>query len=187
MEEVESFENKDGVVLRIYPDTDYDNPRDWCNAWKFCFFHNKYTMPEESGLDLKTSHYTSFDKMIHFVERKLKPALILPVYMYDHSGIGLSLGNGSYPFNCPWDSGMIGFAYIRKRELRKEWGAGDEAKEKAKKYLLGELETYEQYINGSVYGFVKEDADCVELGSCWGFFGYDHVASGLFEHAGWEA
>ena len=43
--------------------------------------------------------------------------IVLPIYMYDHSGITISVN----PFSCPWDSGQIGFIYISKEKARKEY------------------------------------------------------------------
>jgi hypothetical protein len=105
------------------------------------------------------------------------------LWLYDHSGITMSTG----AFSCPWDSGEVGFIYCSMETARKEWGFGDasdeEIRARAEKYLEGEVETYDAYISGQVYGYrivetfgedEDEDEGGEELDSCWGFFGLDY-------------
>ena len=58
-----------------------------------------------------------------------------------------------------------------KRNFEKE-KLEKRSKKIIEKYLQGEVETYNQYINGEVYGFIIEDenGNPVEDGSCWGFY-----------------
>ena len=44
--------------------------------------------------------------------------IILPLYLYDHSGITMSTG----PFSCPWDSGQVGWIYAPKQKFIDETG-----------------------------------------------------------------
>ena len=44
--------------------------------------------------------------------------VILPLYLYDHSGITMSTG----PFSCPWDSGQVGWIYASKKTFIDETG-----------------------------------------------------------------
>ena len=108
--------------------------------------------------------------------------IILPLYLYDHSGITISTG----PFSCPWDSGQIGYIYITKEKARKEYNWKYMTKSRIKKiigYLEGQVETYDQYLTGDVYGYRISNEDDDHIDSCWGFFGHDHKESGLLEYA----
>ncbi len=57
--------------------------------------------------------------------------------------------------------------------------------------LKNDAKLYGSWAFGNVYGFILEDADGEKLEcpdgegvtSCWGFYGYDHKASGLIEDA----
>lgn len=107
-----------------------------------------------------------------------KGTVILPLYLYDHSGITMSTSS----FSCGWDSGQVGWIYITKQQIEAEgWTT-----EQAKKYLEGEVETYDNYLTGNVYGYkvIKEDEDGDEedLDSCWGYYG-DPEKSGCIEEA----
>ena len=44
--------------------------------------------------------------------------IILPLFLYDHSGITMSTG----PFSCPWDSGQVGWIYAPKQKFIEETG-----------------------------------------------------------------
>lgn len=48
--------------------------------------------------------------------------VILPLYLYDHSGITISTG----PFSCPWDSGQVGWIYAPKDTFRKATGYSED-------------------------------------------------------------
>jgi hypothetical protein len=78
-------------------------------------------------------------------------------------------------FSCPWDSGQVGWIYITREKVRKEYGCKRVTKkmvEKIKGYLRNEVETYDQYLTGDVYGFrITDEETEEEMDSCWGFFG----------------
>lgn len=106
---------------------------------------------------------TSIDK--HFI--------VLPLFLYDHSGITMSTGS----FSDRWDSGQVGWIFISVRKAKEEYGWKVLTKARRKQietYLRNEVETYDAYLTGQVFGYVLEDAQGEELESCWGFFGEDH-------------
>ena len=122
--------------------------------------------------------HTAFDK--HFYS--------LPLYLYDHSGITISTG----PFSCPWDSGQIGFIYLSHDRADQEIGTQypsahpngqvyDTRHDHVMAIMRGEVETYDQYIRGEVFGFRVEKDDTL-IDSCWGFFGRDWRKNGIADH-----
>ena len=102
--------------------------------------------------------------------------VILPVYLYDHSGITVSTS----PYSCPWDSGQIGWTYCTPEMLRQEFGElTPENTENAKGLLAAEVEQYDLYLRGEVYGYTLEEDGC-EVDSCWGFYGeYPEVLNSI--------
>ena len=111
----------------------------------------------------------------------------LPVHLYDHGSITINTSG----YSCPWDSGQLGLIYVSKDKIRQEYGIKQVTKawaEKIRGYLDGEVETYDQYLTGDVWGFqvfeVPEGVNPEELSeeeiealeeveSCFGFFGED--------------
>ena len=93
--------------------------------------------------------------------------IMLPLYLYDHSGLAMSTSG----FSCPWDSGQVGLIYATKEDIQKEYGEDNkENREKAEKVLTGEVKDYDDYLRGNVYGF-RYFVDGAESDSCWGFLG----------------
>lgn len=90
-------------------------------------------------------------------------------------------------FSCPWDSGRIGIIYVTKKKIKQEngWKVLTKArKEKILQYLKNEVETYDQYLTGDIYGYVveeteEEDGSKNETDSCWGFYGSDPATNGM--------
>lgn len=120
--------------------------------------------------------------------------IILPLYLYDHSGLSMSCSG----FSCSWDSGQVGYIYCTAEHAVAECGSLD----KARKCLQAEVTTYDQYLQGDVWGYVVEESrhistvrtvdgiqeepeeseewECVD--SCWGFYGDDPFNNGMAEH-----
>ena len=95
--------------------------------------------------------------------------IVLPVYMYDHSGITINTTG----FSCPWDSGQVGIMYCTKKKAVYEFGkklCTPKVREAAIKCMTSEVESIDRYLTGQVYGFRVLDPDGEEVNSCWGFF-----------------
>lgn len=101
--------------------------------------------------------------------------VILPVYMYDHSGVAYSTGS----FGCPWDSGQVGYIYCTMTDVEKEFGGSIERAEKA---LSCEVEAYSDWASGSVYFARLVNAAGEDVDNCGGFYGSDWDKNGLREY-----
>lgn len=73
-------------------------------------------------------------------------ATVVPVYMYEHGDICLSLG----PFSDPWDSGTLGVILWTKEEQEAYWGHSSEARDPEVE-IRARFYTYNEYIQGEVY------------------------------------
>ena len=68
-------------------------------------------------------------------------------------------------FSCPWDSGQVGFIYVSREKVRKEYGwkvITKEREERIYEILRGEVEVYDQYLTGQVYGYIVFEAPNLE-------------------------
>lgn len=195
-----------GVTYRlsIYPDETPESPREWDNAGTMVCWHRHYNLgdeqPKETASEfLKALSCIEYDGDDEKIERSMvekaiaKNFIMLPLYLYDHSGITISTG----PFSCPWDSGQVGFIYISKERAIKEWGkkvCSQAVRRKAIKCLQQEVETYDQYLRGDIYGFSIERKEVCDKGhehwvdenSCWGFYGSEFKTNGMTDHFGKE-
>lgn len=111
-------------------------------------------------------------------------AVILAVHKYQHSDVGYST-DYSYPYNCRWDSGTVGFIFATKKDIRENFGIKRVTKkyiEQTEKILKAEIETFSQWANGEVLGFRLENEDEEIIDSCYGFYGTDVETNGVLDH-----
>jgi len=101
--------------------------------------------------------------------------VIIPLYLYDHSGITIS----TRPFSCPWDSGQVGWIYAPKDTFRKATGYSEDDLFSAEGILEDEVREYDMYLRGEVYRYeLYELRKCDSCGhveeniidSCGGFY-----------------
>ena len=179
----------DGYTVKIEQDHDPTNPRtDFDNVGKMICFHPRYELGDEQPKCspdeylFRMMYDREFDLHGKWVPENIKKEcleayinkhfVILPLYLFDHSGLSMSVK----PYGCPWDSGEIGFIYVDTES--KEYDdlvAG----------LTAEVETYNQYLQGDVWGYTIENPAGDVTDSCWGFYGFDcckseamHILSG---------
>ncbi len=185
-----------GFDIYIEQDIEPQNPRtEWDNLCTIVCWHPRYNLGDTHSLgnsddlyeflaDLDPDDFETYEQWQNLVSKKIAAMIdthelfIKPVYLYDHSGLSVSTST----YTCPWDSGQVGFIYVTKETLDKE-GPHHYTPEQVSDILDGEVETYNQYLTGAVYGYTVTHSDYGDLDLCWGFFGYDHEKSGLLAAA----
>jgi len=158
-----------GYKIEIAPDEDPIDPRGDDNLGTMVCFHNRYNLGDKH--DYHHADYNSWGELKEAIIKNENPGVILPLYLYDHSGITMNTTG----FDCPWDSGQIGWIFISKKKILEEYGRKKVSRkliEKVREYLIAEVKTYDQYLTGDVYGF-RITKDGVKIDSCWGYYGED--------------
>lgn len=147
-------------VRYITIDNEPESPRQCDNFGTMVCFHGKYNLGDENSY--RAGMFSSWDELRHEIESNENPGVILPLYLYDHSGITMR----THPFDDRWDSGQVGFIFVSEDKIREEFsiedkGAdiSDEILENAKKILESEVALYDSYLTGDVYRLVKEKFD----------------------------
>lgn len=212
----------------------------WTKKW---YLENSFAAP----LDYESD--ALFDSIIELLEAEdmedfvKEYYTILPLYLYDHSGLTMN----TCGFSCPWDSGQVGWIYCSHKKMEEETGytidelfskdknrvpkVGERVKissrddfgkiksisngkavidfdynkaleyrkkentvlvslseitevlsNKAEEILISEVETYDQYLRGNVYGFILETNDGKHIDSCYGFYGDNFKENGMLEY-----
>ncbi len=172
---VETIDINPNLRVRIEQDTDAQSPEDWCNLGQIAYSSSREYLGTEN---------VSRERLMEISKGIEDGSLIgLPVYAYVHSGSTIR----TYPFDCPWDSGQSGFIYCTKEKAIEEFGKKvltTKAREMALKCLNLEVEAFNQYLEGDVYGVIVErvkrdedgdEVDTENLDSCWGFYGLDYA------------
>lgn len=188
---MEAVETKriDKYEIEIHYDSDPESPREWDNLGTMVCQHRRYRLGDDHDYNLdECDSWLDVQKAVGY------PPVILNLYLYDHSGITIS----TKPFSCSWDSGQVGFIFATKEALLKEYGRVDEEViQKAIKVLESEVEIYDMYLRGDVYGYrIFEVSTCdfghehkEEVESCWGYYGEDdcmeeaeYIVKSLIKH-----
>jgi len=174
---IETIEYK-GYNINIYPDTEPDSPRNWDNLGIMVCFHHKYDLGDKT--DLTFDEFEGWEELEKYLVKEKQAIVIAPLYMYEHSGISIKIGSfyncGLSQGHARFDSGQIGFIYVDKETLIKEYGIKritQKIKNTARGVLEGEVETYNNYVSGDGYGYQVEDKEGNDIHSCWGFYGED--------------
>jgi len=178
-------------LIEIKQDLSPSNPReDFDNLGTMICFHNRYSLGDKH--DYNSNDYSGWDEQLKVISKNEDVCVILPVFMYEHSGITIK----TTPFGCPYDSGQVGWIFISKEKVRKEYSVkriNKKLKERITEYLIGEVKIYDQYLTGDIYGYeISKITKCdlghehtEELDSCWGFFGESECmkeAEGIVEY-----
>ena len=171
--------------VTIHNDHDPESPREWDNLGTMYCEHRRYTLGDKNADDIRVE-----DEDTGEVSMPDKGYTILPLYLYDHSGITMSTGR----FSCPWDSGCVGYIYVSDKDAIENYGWKIITKKRREiiiKHLKAEVETYDQYLTGDVYGFEYQSFAVYPDGteepqddedSCYGFYGSNHTDNGIEDH-----
>lgn len=175
---VEKEEYK-GCLIEYHWDECPESPREWDNLGTIISWHRNYKFEEETNLS--PQEWFNRDQIdtddegneieIVYNEELDEKFVCLPLFLYDHSGLRISTGS----FSCPWDSGQVGFIYATKENVKKEYGdLSEETKKKVIERLECEVKIFDQYLSGDVYEYIIKDGQTREiLESCSGFYGID--------------
>jgi hypothetical protein len=150
----------------------------------FLFQHQRYNLGDDDAektfrreLDISSTDIRDLEKTLD-----KKRAVWTRVYLYDHGGVTIS----RKPFSCPFDSGLLGVAAIFASDIREAYNCKkitQKTRGHARDVLNSELDQYNQWINGDVWGYEHYKRDIngepVVEDSCWGFYGFNVNENGM--------
>lgn len=156
--------SKDDWRIEVKNDSYSDNPRNWSNLGEFLVSNHSEYLENESGIEIESeSDFKALEKT----------HIILPVSVYDHSGVSIYVGEP-----CDrWDSGQVGWYIVSKDKIRSEYNVkriSPKLRERVIEYLTNEVETYNKWINNEVYSYTLYH-NGEEEDSCGGFYDIDDI------------
>lgn len=165
---------KNGHVVKLFQDETPESPREWDNLGTMLYLRGDYTLGDKEA---------SAEEIRAIAERP--DVICLKLYVYIHSGVTIR----TMPFGCPWDSACVGIVYVETAKVLKEWKRKRMSKALMKTVLENlqcEVKTFDQYLQGDVYGFTIEKPNAcktcahdepIQVDSCWGFYGLEYAES----------
>jgi hypothetical protein len=184
MSDIAEEYTRNGLDVKIFYDTDPQSPREWDNLGTMICAHRNYNLGDEQA------NFSDYHSWEHIKQELLiderEAVLILPLGLYDHSGITMYIGDA----HDRWDGGQVGFVYLTKEAFKREQGADPTYNlERAEACIRAEVEEYDKYLRGDVYGFtVTNPKTGEEIDSCWGYFGIEYAkevandSADIFKH-----
>jgi hypothetical protein len=171
--------------IEIEPLDSPENPREYSDhESKMLCFHNNYSIGDKNN-DYNPNDYSSWGEFYNEIIRRENPALILPIYAYEHGGITISTKRtGQYADR--WDSGQLGFIFMSCEVARERLGVkriSSKMRERITNWLLNEVEEVEQYLQGDVYSFTITNVENDEvIDTCNGFYGSNFWTNGMWDN-----
>ena len=221
---MDTIEYKNHLIV-IGQDSDYESPREWDNLGTMYCSHRRYNLGDvqvsggmggflwkvlcdentlissDEKIDFLyyNKEYLTQEESEKYINILCDNFIVLPLFLYDHSGISMSTSNNGYPFNDYFDSGQVGYIIVSKDKIRQEFKWKNLTKKRISKileYLRNEVQIYDDYLTGNVYYYQimdtpedYEEGDDIDfetnldfISSCNGFYG-DIKTSGLLEQA----
>lgn len=169
--------------LEIMYDRYSESPRKWDNLGYFITVDKNYYSPDrnstlESIVKETEDTATSQKEHIKLIKKEVqdqtreKVIAIYPVTKYEHCGTAYFLGTKQ-----GFDYSNNGF-YIVTDKTAKVLGT---PKKRFEKVIRGEIEIYNKYLRGEVYGFALYDDKGEVEDSCWGFYDVEDIRGVLPE------
>jgi hypothetical protein len=166
--ETQKIEYK-GYTIKIQYDELCESPREWDNLGTMICKHRHYDLGDSKpSKNFSWDEFSSWQEAKNYLLTEMDAAVVLPLYLYDHSGITMNTTG----FSCRWDSGQVGFIYVTKEKIKAEYEWKRLTKKRLKQIqdiLDDEVKTYNQFLTGEVYGYVTEkDGEYIE--SCGSYY-----------------
>lgn len=136
-----------------YSDHYYEYEETYCGE-KHTHYIDADTDMGEDGIAQQMADELELTEKLHLIDETGNVAM-LPISMYEHSGISIWLGSTDGHPDARWDCSSIGFAYVEKATAEKEMPQRklkDEQKDNWKQWaydvMEAEMETYNKYVSG---------------------------------------
>ena len=171
--------------IRIEPDEGGRNPRKDADYGSTLYaVHRRYDFSDKQAPKLDRGGFSNWDDVKQALIRTEDAVVILPVYMYDHSGLSVQ----THPFGCRWDSGQLGFIYVPRRNLRDYYGVQRltaKSTQRIEASLRQDIEVLNTYLTEGCYALIieaRDGSDWEQVDSCGGFIGSDVKTNGMMDY-----
>jgi hypothetical protein len=119
--------------------------------------HGRYALGDSFKID--NQDLGSWAEVQEHIETELGGMVILPLYLYDHSGLSIKVGSyRGISEHAGWDSGQVGFIYCTDGDMVRE---GIKTLQEAEDQLRNEVKIYDKYLRGDFYTYrITKEEKC---------------------------
>ena len=176
-EACETFE-QDGYKAEVFQDYDPESPKGWSTLGTFVtlaslsahypFGHRESDYTEDDAVERGGAALLA--RYLRMTMPKGAEIVFLRFEDYGSSGARLCETDES-------DNRVNAFLYVDGEDIAREFGAGPDARNKARACLETELEAWSQYVEGDIYGYVvtRPNGTDAQDGSLWGLYGFEYA------------
>jgi len=166
-----STQKVDDLTVEVVLDENPWSPRDDDNLGTMLCCYRGYTLGDTQ---FKPGLYASHEELLEGHGYDPKHDIWFPLSVYDHSGLSMYItGTGGYRQHESWDSSMVGVIVVSRAKVRNDFACKrvtKDVREHAEHILRSEVDTYNKYLTGQVYGYVVKDADNEVMDACYGYY-----------------
>lgn len=111
---------------------------------------------------------------VDYFKQKRGARVVLPLSVYEHSGITMFVGHNDYTFDPGgWDTSYVGFIFDTPEGIKECYGDKQPTDEEIEQNLRSEVKVYASYLEGDItwYSVIDEETDFSD--GCGGYVG-DH-------------
>ena len=163
------------INIEVFVDECPESPREWDNLGTMVSIHNRYDLGDPHTINKED--FDSWDEIKDYIVNELGARVILPLYLYDHSGLRIK----TTPFGCKWDSGQVGWIYATRKDIKDYLGVKYDTNkiiDNVVEQLNSEVTLYDQYLSGEQYGYNIE-VNGEYLDSCGGYYHLDELKNDM--------
>lgn len=155
--------------IHVFNDDLCESPRQNDNLGKIFALHSRFNFTDQ---DVSVSHDDcgSWEDVRDAIIEQYGDCIILPVYLYHHSGITINTTG----FSCPWDSSQVGYIFVEKNLVREQYGVkriSAKLISSVEDVLKSEIKEYSEYLEGACYRYEILDSEENIVDSCGGYIG----------------
>ena len=168
---IEEYEHNDHLI-KIVQDIDPESPREWDNVGTMVTWHRNYNLGDRglNGDEEDALRRGGFPLLERYLRLAKKALVVLPLSIYEHSGMTMWVGEPLTDGYRSWDSSFIGFIYADKESVEK-MGAPED---RVEKILRAEVKDFDTYLRGDIVGFrILKDGETID--SCYGFYSIEEA------------
>src|SRR5688572_5467595 len=114
MSDIAEQYERNGLDVQIMYDTEPFDPREDDNVGTMICSHRNYKLGDEQ---FDADDYDGWDDLKKYLIKERKAVIVLPLGLYDHSGITMYVGDS----HDRWDGGQVGFIYCTQEDIDREW------------------------------------------------------------------